>query len=121
MKNLAFGRTGRGFLILRQFIGYIHKKYYYQNQSSGNLSQGISSPKIIHFSNLLSHQTVNSKNTIPRVRSRVNIEKSKAFLGNEILVPINGTANQAAEMLIDSPDNALNQDRYCLLRLLAIN
>ncbi len=111
MRNLAFGRAGGGFLIFRQFPGNISQKSGDQNQGRGYLSKSINIPKI-HFSNFLSSQTVSSKNSIPRAMFIVKIKKSWRVLGKEILDPINGAMNQAAEMLIDSPDNALSQGRY---------
>lgn len=67
--------------------------------------------KSYSFSNFLSHQTVISKNIIPKPISNVNISMSNILLGNEIVEPINATANQAAEMLLESVDNARNHAR----------
>lgn len=120
MMVLAFGRAGGGFLVLRQFPGNIAQESGNQNQGRGYLSKSINIPKI-HFSNFLSSQTVSSKNSIPRAMFIVKIKKSWSVLGKEMLDPINGAMNQAAEILIDSPESALNQGRYCLRRLLRIN
>lgn len=99
-----------GFLFaFRQFVGNICKKYYYQNQSRGYLDICIYIPKIIHFSNFLSIQTVNNKNSIAKKILEINIKKSCKFLGKEIFGPINAVANQAAEIFIDNAENAFSQ------------
>lgn len=107
--------TGRSFFTFRQFIGNIHKKYNYQNKSGRYLDICIYFPEIIHFCNLFSHQTVISKNTIPKVISKINTRLLNRFAGKFTLGPINAVVNQAAEILIDNPENALNQGRYFFL------
>lgn len=121
MKNLAFGRAGKRFFIFRQFPGNIAQESSNQNQGSCYLGNGIGGPKIIHLSSFLSNNTLSKKNNIPNITSANNVIKSLDSLGIEKLTPINGTANQAAERLINNPANALNQGRYCLRDLLAIN
>jgi hypothetical protein len=101
--------AGRSFFTFRQFISNISKKDGNQNKGCGYLSNGISSPKIIHFSSLLSHHTVTNKNSIPKRISPVNVRRSIKSLGKEIFVPIKGTVNQAADRFMASPENAFNQ------------
>lgn len=101
----------RGFpFAFRQFIGNIHKQDNYQNQSCGYLNIGANFPKI-HFSNFLSNQTVNSKKTIPRMIDNVKLKKSAGFCGKVTLGPMKTLANQAAERLMDRPENAFSQGR----------
>ncbi len=109
--------TGGFLFAFRQFIGNICKKYYYQNQSCGYLDICIYIPKIIHFSNFLSIQTVNNKNSIAKKILEINIKKSCKFLGKEIFGLINAVANQAADMLMDNPENDLSQGRYFFLTI----
>jgi AAA15 family ATPase/GTPase len=93
----------------RDFICDKHQKNNDQYQTYSNLSNSISSPKVIHFSISLSHHTVTSKNTIPSKISAVKMAKSKMFLGKDTFGPIKTTPNHAAEMLIDNPENARSQ------------
>lgn len=101
---------------LRQFVGNIHKEYNYQDKSCGYLSKGINLPEI-HFSSFLSHQIVNTKNTIAKVRFNINVKKSYKSLGEVKLDPINGAANQAADKFIQSPEKALRYGRYFFLTI----
>lgn len=73
---------------------------------------GADVPKIVHFSSSFSNRTVANKKTIPKSNELVNWANAIIVLGEEILVPINTLANQAAEILIDNPENACNQGRY---------
>lgn len=73
---------------------------------------GICVPKVHFSSNLSSNQTVVSKNRIPNPMFSVNVRISCESLGKEIAEPIKGTANHAAEILIDNPERALNQGRF---------
>ena len=93
----------------RKFISNVHEKSCNQNQRNCNLSDSICSPKVVHFSNSFSNQTVNSKNIVPNMIFIVNIAKSKISFGKLIFGPINGTAYSAAEKLIDNPESAFNQ------------
>ncbi len=99
------------FFALRQLVGNIHKKYYYQNKSHRYLSKSDRIPKF-HFSSILSSQTVKSKNIIPRIMLAINVRKLKKSLGIVMLVPTKGIANQAADRLMDNPEKALSQARF---------
>ena len=107
---------GRSFFSFRQLIGNKPEKSCYQNQSSRYLSQSNGIPEI-HFSSLLSNQTVNNKNSIPSKMLKINALKLNKSLGNAMLVPTNGTANQAAEILMDNPENALSHGRNFFLAI----
>lgn len=72
------------------------------------------SPKLTHFSNFLSHQTVKNRNRIPNVIFTVNAKNSSTFAGKAIFVPTKVIANQVAEIFIQSPENAFSQGLYCL-------
>lgn len=108
--------TRVSFLTFRQSICNISQKSSNQNQRSCNNSKCINIPEI-HFSSLLSHKTVSSKNIIAKEISNINIKKSYKSLGKTKLDPINGTANQAADKFIDNPENAFNQGRYFFLTI----
>jgi len=69
-------------------------------------------PKTVHFSSSFSNKTVANKKTIPNRIVLVNWIKAMAVLGKARLVPMNALANQAAEMLILSPENALRYGWY---------
>ena len=100
--------SGRFLFAFGEFKGNIGKKYSNQNQGCSYLSESINIPKI-HFSSLLSNQTVRSKNSIARAMLIVKIKKSCKVLGKEILDPINGAASQTADRLMERPENALSQ------------
>ena len=73
------------------------------------MSEGICCPKIIHFPNFLSHQTVTIRNIIPKVMSKNNTKKSQTLSGIDKFDPIKGAINQAADILMDNPEYALSQ------------
>ena len=99
--------TGRSFFTFRQFVGNIHQKNDYQNKRRRYLSQSNRIPEV-HFSSFLSNQTVINKNNIPNKILKINVLQLNKSMGNAMLVPTNGTTNQAADILIDSPDNAFS-------------
>ena len=109
--------SGRLLFSFRQFEGNIHKKNNNQNKGCGYLDISIYIPKIVHFSNFLSNQTVISKNTIPKVISNINTKVAYKLLGRIILGPINAIANQAAEIFIDRPEKALRYGWYFFLAI----
>lgn len=100
----------------RQSKSNISQKSSDQNQRSGNYSKRINIPEI-HFSSFLSHKIVSNKNIIAREISNINIKKSYRSSGNAKLDPINGTANHAADKLINKPENAFNHGRYFFLAI----
>ncbi len=78
------------------------------------MSKGNRIPEF-HFSNLLSNQTVINRNNIPNKTLTINALRLNKSLGKAILVPTNGMVNQAADRLMDNPENALSQGRYFFL------
>ena len=104
--------TNRFLFAFGKLISDISKKYDYQNESCRDLYICIYVPEITHFSNFLSNHIVKNKNSIARKIFEINTKRLCKFLGKEILVPMNALANQAADRLMDNPENALKYGRY---------
>ena len=101
-----------GFLLtLGKFIGNIAQENSNQNKSCRYLCKSNRIPEF-HSLSFLSNHTVISKNSIPSKMLKINVLQLNKSPGNAMLLPTNGIANHAAEILIDSPDNALSHGRY---------
>jgi len=101
MKNLSLTFTRTRLFVKSQ----IHEQYYNQQQGCRDLRQIAELQKIVH-SNEPSNLTVNSKNNIPNNTCLINniIDSNVASLP-KIGVTI-ANPNQAADKLINNPDNA---------------
>jgi len=104
--------TRRSFFAFGQFIGNIHKQNDNEDKGCRYLNTNVKIPKVAHFSNLLSNQTVIIRKIIPKIISAINTRNLNKSVGNVILGPTKALPNQAAEIFIERAENALNQARY---------